>query len=105
MTQIVPEPEQRQYQQQPFVQQTVYVVEQRKTNGVAVAGFVLALISLVFFWVPGLSWVLWLLGLIFSIIGIFKAPRGFAIAGLIISFISIIALLVLLGSIGLMMAL
>ena len=70
----------------------------KKSNGLATAGFVLALISLFLSWVPVLGWVMWFLGLLFSFIGVFKSPRGFAIAGLIISLIDIILIVVVFGA-------
>ena len=36
--------------------------ERRSTNGLGTAGFILALLGLIFNWVPGLGWVLWALG-------------------------------------------
>jgi hypothetical protein len=48
--------------------------------------------------VPVLGWILWLLGLIFSFAGVFKTPKGLAIAGLVISLIGIILLIVVFGS-------
>lgn len=78
-----------------------YVVQERKTNGLGTAGFVLALLGLIFCWIPVLSWILWLLGLLFSFIGVFKSPRGLAIAGLVLTFISTIILIVLIGAFGL----
>lgn len=59
-----------------------------------VAGFVLALLGLFLGWVPVLGWVLWVLGLIFSLVGVFRTPKGLAIAGLIITFIGLIVLLI-----------
>ena len=56
---------------------------------------VLALIALFLGWVPVLGWILWLLGLILSFIGVFKKPKGLAIAGLVISLIGIIVLIVI----------
>ncbi|MDE6669539.1 MAG: hypothetical protein K2K26_07635 [Muribaculaceae bacterium] len=79
--------------------QTVYVNVDRKSNGLGVAGFILALLTFVFCWVPVLDFILWFLGALFSFIGIFKRPRGLAIAGLVISFIGIIILLIFFGSI------
>lgn len=70
-----------------------------KSNGLGVAGFVLALIALFLGWVPILGWIIWVLGLIFSFAGIFKQPRGLAIAGLVISLIDIILLLTLFGAV------
>lgn len=60
-----------------------------------VAGFVLALLGLFLGWVPVLGWILWVLGLIFSVIGVFRTPKGLAIAGLIITFIGLIVLIIL----------
>ena len=74
-------------------------IQQAKSNGIGTAGFVFALISLLFCWVLGVNWVVWFLGAIFSIIGCFKEPRGLAIAGTIISFIDIIILISVIGAI------
>jgi len=80
--------------------QTVIINQtEKKSNGIGVAGFVLALIAIFLGWVPVLGWLLWLLGLIFSFIGVFKTPKGLAIAGLVISLIGIILLLVVFGAI------
>jgi hypothetical protein len=78
----------------------VRYVQAPPSNGVGVAGFVLAILSIFFGWVPVLGWLMWLLGLILSFIGIFKAPRGLAIAGLIISLLGLIFLLLVFGAIG-----
>lgn len=59
-----------------------------------------ALLGLIFSWVPVLGRILWVLGLIFSLIGVFRTPRGLSIAGLVISFLGLILLIVLLGAIG-----
>ena len=62
-------------------------------NGLAVAGFVCALVSLVFFWVPGLNFVLWVLGIVFSAVGLNRANKqggtgkGLAVAGLVITLV------------------
>lgn len=69
-----------------------------QSNGVGIAGFVLALISVFLGWIPVLGWIMWFLGLLFSFIGIFKVPRGLAIAGLVISLIGLILLLVVFGA-------
>lgn len=69
------------------------IIIQKKGNGLGTAGFVLSLTGLILCWVPILGFILWLLGAIFSVIGVFKAPRGLAIAGCIISFFLIILLL------------
>jgi hypothetical protein len=82
------------------VNQTIIIKDGRKTNGLATAGFVLALIGLFLSWVPVLGWIVWLLGLIFSFAGMFKSPRGLAIAGFIISLIDLIILIAFVGAIA-----
>lgn len=80
-------------------QQTVIIqqAETKQSNGLGVAGFVLALIGLLFCWVPILNIILWILGLTFSFVGVFKKPRGLAIAGLGISCVAIIITISLFG--------
>ena len=69
--------------------QTVIVnqSEGKRSNGLGTVGFVLAL-----------------LGLIFSFVGIFRVPRGLAIAGLVMSCIALIILIVVAGAIGTLIA-
>lgn len=95
------QPYQQSYQQppqQPYAQQIIINQEPGKKNGLGTAGFVLALLAFVFCWVPVLDFILWLLGAIFSVIGLFKSPRGLAIAGTVISFLGIIVLLCFFGA-------
>ena len=61
-----------------------------KINGVGIAGFILAAIGLFFGWIPIFGWFISASGLILSFIGIFKKPRGLAIAGLVISLLGFI---------------
>lgn len=71
----------------------------RMKNGIGTAGFVLALIAFVISWIPVvgtiIGWILGPLGFIFSLIGVFRQPRGLSIAGLIISLLSVILLILL----------
>jgi hypothetical protein len=76
---------------------------ERKTNGIGTAGFVIALISAVFFWLPIVSQILWFFGAIFSFIGMFKPSRGLAITGFIISFVNLIVILVIVLAFGLVL--
>ena len=78
------------------------IIEQKETkkNSLGLAGFILAIIALLTGWIPVLGWIVWALGALFSFIGIFKSPRGFAIAGLIISFIGLIILIAVVGSLA-----
>lgn len=78
---------------------TTVIVNQteKKSNGLGTAGFVLALCGIFFSWIPGFNWVLWALGFIFSFVGIFRKPKGLAIAGLVISCLDLIILIALIG--------
>lgn len=94
--------QQSQPQQPPYYQpqqpwQPQVIVKTSRTNGMGTAGFVLSLITLFIGWLPVIGWILWLLGLIFSLIGVFKAPRGLAIAGLVISLLGVVCILLLTG--------
>jgi hypothetical protein len=64
----------------------------QNSNGLGIAGFICSLLTLFLGWIPVFGWILWVLGLIFSLIGIFKSPKGFAVAGLVISLIGFILL-------------
>ena len=98
-TQIQQNQPQPQYPNNPQLS-VINNIQQSKSNGLGTAGFVLALISFLFCWVPGVNWVVWFLGAIFSIIGCFKEPRGLAIAGTVISSIDIIVLISIIGAIA-----
>ena len=70
------------------------------SNGIGTAGFVLALFTFFFGWIPVLGWITWILGVIFSSIGISRAKKtgkgkGLSIAGLIISLVGLVVLLLL----------
>ncbi|MBC5620786.1 hypothetical protein H8S64_06730 [Butyricimonas sp. NSJ-56] len=65
----------------------------RGSNKKGVAGFVLALFGLLIGWVPVLGWILWILGLIFSSLGMSKQPKGLAVAGFVISCIAVIIII------------
>lgn len=65
----------------------------KRTNGAAIAGFVLGIVSVCLCWVPYVGLLLGIVGLIFSIVGISKknacgSGGGFAITGLILSIIA-----------------
>lgn len=83
-------------------QQTVIIQQapSQGSNGLGTAGFILALLALIFCWVPVLDWILWILGLVLSFCGVFNAPKGLAIAGLVISLIGLILIVVVFGAIA-----
>lgn len=102
-TQPVAQPVQQYVQPAPVV-----VVQQqpaKRGNGMATAGLVFGILTLVFFWFPGLDWLFGLLGLIFSIVGVARknvGGKGAAIAGLVLtllgSIISFIFFFAVLGA-------
>lgn len=94
--------EQNDYNGQNVHGQTTVVVNQQggRSNGLGTAGFVLAILGAIFCWVPILNFILLILGLIFSFVGIFKVPRGLAIAGLVISALFFIAAIAFIGALG-----
>ena len=70
--------------------QTILIREQRyKSNGLGTAGFITSLLGLLLSWVPVLGWILWLVGALLSLIGVFKSPRGLTITGIILSLITL----------------
>lgn len=78
-------------QQNVYVQQVVH-----KSNGMGVTGFILAIINAVLFWIPFIDLIciiLWPLALIFSLIGVFRTPKGLAVAGLILAILPIFFLI------------
>lgn len=72
----------------------------QRSNGIGTAGFIFALIAAFFSWVPGVGWFTWFLGALFSFIGLFKSPRGIAIAGFILSIIDVIILVAVVGAVA-----
>ena len=70
-------------------------------NNMATAGFILALFTFLFGWIPVFGWVTWILGVIFSWIGLSQSKslegkgRGLAIAGLLLSFAGLIMILII----------
>lgn len=73
--------------------QTV-IVQKSESNGMGIAGFICALIGLV---TCGLTTPF---GLLFSFIGLFKAPRGMAVAGFLISLVTALIALIVVAAIG-----
>ena len=74
------------------------VVQTPHKNSLGTAGFTLSLVALVLGWFPVVGWIVWVLGAIFSGIGIFRKPRGLAIAGVCISFFWLIIFALIFGA-------
>ena len=63
---------------------------EKRPNGIAVAGLVMGILTIVLCWFPGIPFLTGLLGLIFSIAGLAKKnarSKGAAVAGLILSIV------------------
>lgn len=81
----------------------VYVVQAEK-NGLAVAGFVLSLVSLFLSWTILVAGICWVLAVVFSAVGLHaantkgKPHRGLAIAGLAISIAPLAIIIALLAT-------
>lgn len=81
----------------------VYVVQAEK-NGLAVAGFVLSLVSLFLSWTILVAGICWVLAVVFSAVGLHaantkgKPHRGLAIAGLAISIAPLIIIIALIAT-------
>lgn len=73
---------------QQEVHQRVIYVQRRGGNGLGIAGFVLSLFASLLLWIPLYGWfiggILGVLGFVFCFAGLFRSPRGFAVAGLVI---------------------
>ncbi|WP_246382368.1 DUF4190 domain-containing protein [Prauserella isguenensis] len=78
-------------------------------NGLGTAGFVLGLIGLIFSLIPligVIAWPLVILGLVFSLIGFFRARggkatnKGMSIAGIVVSAVGLVMCILWLGAFG-----
>ena len=92
---VTPAQSQVQPQTEPVPPQPV-----SRKNGIATAGLVLSILGLALCWMPFANVILWFLGILFSFIGVFKRPRGKAIAGLIISVVSLVVIIVVYAAYG-----
>lgn len=88
------QPYQQQYQQhyqqpyqQPYQQVPCQRPERLRRNHIGGTGFVLSVIGIVLFWFPYVRFILGVLGLTLSLVGIFRknCRKAFPIAGLILS--------------------
>ena len=91
-------------QVQPIYVQPVVAVpaEPKKSSGMAIAGLILGIFSVILCLIPVVSWIIGLLGLIFSIIGIAKkngGAKGAAIAGLVLTILGAILSIVFYGAV------
>lgn len=84
---------QQQYNQQNFgqpIKAVVYDTVPDAATGTSVAALVCGILALIFFWIPGLDFILCLVGLICAIVSLVRgnAGKGMAITGLVLSIIA-----------------
>ena len=73
------------------------LVEKKETNGIAIAGLIVSIVALLCSPIPLVCWILWIVGLILSCVGLSKKPhKNLAVIGLVISIIDFIVLIVML---------
>lgn len=79
----------------------------QQSNSMGTAGFVLSLVNIILWWIPYVGWLIWVLAIVFSAIGMSRKPRGLATAGLIIAIgipvlflVAVIALGISLAALG-----
>lgn len=82
------------YENEP---QVVVVEKRRRVNVFGLIGFIFSILTFFSSWIPVAGWLLWIVGLVLSTIGLFRTPRELAVAGFLISMISIFALIFLAG--------
>ena len=58
-----------------------------RKNGLGLAGFIISIVAAATSWIYIYGWIVWLVGIVLSIIAVFWRPRGFAYWGVIISII------------------
>ena len=80
-------PQYQQHYQQPYQQVPCQRPERLRRNHIGGTGFVLSVIGIVLFWFPYVRFILGVLGLTLSLVGIFRknCRKAFPIAGLILS--------------------
>lgn len=66
-------------------------------NNMALTGFILSIIGLVLVWLPLIGLICWLIGAIFSVIGVTRPKNKLAIAGLCISGVTLIIIIIFLS--------
>lgn len=79
--------------------QTIIIKERRRANICGIIGFIFTVLGFFFYPIPVFGLIFCLLALIFSFIGLFKAPRGFAIAGFSLALVELIWQFILYGAI------
>lgn len=88
---------------QGYGPQQYFQAQQAPSNGMGVAGFILGLLGLVFFWFPFLGLILAVLGVILGGVGMSNgrksgAGTGLAIAGLVLGLIALVPVIIVLVS-------
>jgi hypothetical protein len=64
-----------------------------ESNSLGLAGMVISILGCMLGWIPVFGWIVWVLGLVFSSIGMNRKPKLFARIGLIISLLSLLIII------------
>ncbi|MDG1742895.1 MAG: hypothetical protein P8H43_09985 [Crocinitomicaceae bacterium] len=70
--------------------------QEKSSNGIGLAGFIVSLVGLFTAWVPIVGWIIVIVGAILSAVGLTKEPKTFAIVGIILSGLSVLWILAVL---------
>ncbi|GAB3660142.1 hypothetical protein GCM10028791_33910 [Echinicola sediminis] len=76
---MIPDP------QNQFGQKVIFSQDPVTSNGIGTAGLVVSILGIFLGWLPFFGWLVWAVGFILSLIGVFKPKPVMAIAGLVIS--------------------
>lgn len=74
----------------PYNPQQPFPYPQQQSNTPGLLGFIFSLVVLVLGWIPFVGIFAWIAGLVLSIVGLQRQPKGLAKAGLIISIITFV---------------
>ena len=83
--------------EQEVKKEVVSANQTEQKNVIGLVGMIVAIVALVFSMVPGLGWILWFFGELFSVIGLFKKPRTCAVIGFVLSLMGLVLTLLLGG--------
>ncbi len=83
--------------EQEVKKEVVSANQTEQKNVIGLVGMIVAIVALVFSMVPVLGWILWFFGELFSVIGLFKKPRTYAVIGFILSLMGLVLTLLLGG--------
>ena len=82
-----------------FIHNRQYKDNNQKNNTIGLVGLIKSVVAIFLVLLPIVNLIIWLTGLILSIIGMGKKPKTLAVAGLIISGVTFLVLIVIIACI------